>query len=138
MAAIGDAGADLKILGLANEPRFSIADQTTLLITVRRALMSLSRRRDGSVPRLFSGHETDGAPIQSGRHEHIFLAAADLDRDGRIDRLIVGAPWRCDRAIQPGGSDPALFDRRSYGVRTQRGPSGKARHRVIGRRRSWR
>jgi CRISPR-associated protein Csb2 len=111
MAAIGDPGADVKIFRLANEPHIAIADQTALLIAVRRALMSLSRRSDGSVPRLFSGHEADGAPAQSGRHEHVFLAAADLDRDGRVDRLIVGAPWRCDRAVRRGGRDRALFDR---------------------------
>jgi CRISPR-associated protein Csb2 len=111
MAPIGDAGGDLKIFGLADEPRIAIAGRTALLVAVRRALMSLSRRSDGSIPRLFSGHETDGAPAQSGGHEHVFLAAADLDRDGRIDRLIVGAPWRCDRAVQPGRGDRAFFDR---------------------------
>lgn len=73
--------------------------------------MSLSRQPDGGVPRLFSGHEFDGGPARSGRHEHIFLAVADSDADGFIDRVIVAAPWRCDRSVQPGRGDPALFDR---------------------------
>jgi len=64
------------------------------------------------VPLLFSGHEPDGAPASSGGHEHVFLAADDADRDGHIDRLIVAAPWVCDRSRHgPRQSDRALFDR---------------------------
>jgi CRISPR-associated protein Csb2 len=106
-----EARRDLVIFGLATEPCVPTGDRSVLLSAVRRALMSLSRRSDGSVPRLFSGHETDGAPARSGRHEHVFLSAADLNGDGYIDRLIVAAPWRCDRSAQPDRGDPALFDR---------------------------
>jgi CRISPR-associated protein Csb2 len=106
-----EARRDLVIFGLAAEPGVAISDRSALLSAVRRALMSLSRRSDGSVPRLFSGHETDGAPAQSGRHEHVFLSAADLDGDGYIDRLIIIPPWRCDRSVQPDRGASALFDR---------------------------
>jgi CRISPR-associated protein Csb2 len=108
---VGDAETDVVVFRLGAEPRVAIGDRTAFLIAVRRALMSLSRRADGSVPRLFSGHEGDGAPAQSGRHEHLFLSAADLDGDGYIDALIVSAPWRCDHSVRPAVGDAALFDR---------------------------
>jgi CRISPR-associated protein Csb2 len=103
--------ADLAVFTLASEPRITTGDRNALLNAVRRALMSLSRRDDGRVPRLFSGHEEDGAPAQSGRHEHVFLSAADLDEDGYIDTVIVAAPWRCDRSVHPSREDRALFQR---------------------------
>jgi CRISPR-associated protein Csb2 len=68
MQPVGDAWRDVVVFGLASEPRISTADRGALLGAVRRALMSLSRQSDGAVPRLFSGHETDGAQAQSGRH----------------------------------------------------------------------
>src|SRR6185437_858075 len=74
--------------------------RTAFLEAVRRALMARARKDDGSVPRLFSGHEKGGGAARSGRHEHVFLAAADFDGDGAIDRLVVAAPWRCDRAVR--------------------------------------
>jgi CRISPR-associated protein Csb2 len=111
MEPVSTARRDVAVFGLTADPRVAVGDRTALLIAVRRTLMALSRRSDGSVPRLFSGHETDGAPAQSGRHEHLFLAAVDLDGDGRIDRLIVTAPWGCDRSVAPGHGDQALFDR---------------------------
>ena len=111
MEAVRDRWADVMTFELAAEPGVAIGDRSALLHAVRRALMALSRRPDGGVPRLFSGHETDGRPAHSGRHEHVFLAGADFDGDGYIDRLIVAAPWRCDRSVQPRRGDPALFDR---------------------------
>jgi CRISPR-associated protein Csb2 len=110
MEPIRDSWRDLMILKLAQETRVTVDDRIPLLQAIRRALMALARRGDGSVPRLFSGHEIDGAPAHSGSHEHIFLAAADFDSHGYIDRVIVAAPWRCDRSVQPGRGDPALFD----------------------------
>jgi CRISPR-associated protein Csb2 len=78
-----------------------VADRQDLLQAVRRALMARSRDCKGQVVRLFSGHENDGGPAASGRHEHIFLAADDGDHDGCIDRLVVAAPWVCDRSMRP-------------------------------------
>jgi CRISPR-associated protein Csb2 len=106
-----DAWHDVLVFGLAPDPRVAAADRGALLDAVRRALMSLARRGDGSVPRLFSGHEPDGAAAQSGRHEHVFLSAADLDADGYIDALIVSAPWRCDHSVRPNRDEASLFDR---------------------------
>ena len=96
---------------------FSIAPETNdvalLLYAVRRALMALARddNDNGQVPRLFSGHEREGAPARSGGHDHIFLAADDADGDGRIDRLIVAAPWACDRTTKGRREDRACFDK---------------------------
>lgn len=72
--------------------------------------MALSRQRDGSVPRLFSGHESDGERSKTGRHEHVFLAADDRDKDGLIDRLIVAAPWSCDRSVRPERGARRMFE----------------------------
>jgi CRISPR-associated protein Csb2 len=78
---------------------------------VRRALMASARDADGRIPRLFSGHEPDGRPASSGRQEHIFLAADDGDGDGRIDRIIVAAPWACDRSLSADRQRAKIFDK---------------------------
>ena len=109
---VSHARSDVVVFQLAAaEPRVATGDRIAFLSAVRRALMSLSRRSDGSVPRLFSGHEADGAPAQSGRHEHLFLSTADFNGDGYIDALIVSAPWRCDHSVRPAPGDATLLDR---------------------------
>lgn len=112
MAPVRDAWRDVMTFTLSRETNVAIADAAGLLRAVRRALMALSRNADGSVPRLFSGHEVSGDPAASGRHEHVFLAVDDTDCDGRIDRLIVAAPWACDHSSRtPKRRDRARFDR---------------------------
>ena len=112
MAPVKDAWRDVIVFSLPPEAGVAVADAAELLRAIRRALMALSRDSRGAVPGLFSGHEPDGAPASAGGHEHVFLAADDADRDGRIDRLIVAAPWVCDRSGHaPRQSDRALFDR---------------------------
>ena len=112
MAPKKDASHDVLVFSMKPETRISTADTIPLLHAVRRALMALaSKENRGRVPRLFSGHEPDGTPASSGRHEHIFLAADDTDGDGRIDRLIVAAPWVCDRTIQGDDREHADFNR---------------------------
>ncbi|MGH7029534.1 MAG: type I-G CRISPR-associated protein Csb2 [Stellaceae bacterium] len=110
MQPVRNAWRDLVAFGLASAPRVSTADREAFLGAVRRALMSRSRQPDGSVPRLFSGHESDGRPAQSGRHEHVFLSAADLDADEYLDALIVSSPWRCDHSVRLIPDDAVLFD----------------------------
>jgi CRISPR-associated protein Csb2 len=102
-------GGDLLVFGMPAEPRIAFDRRDDLLRAVRRALMACARRDDGGVPRLFSGHEPDGSAAASGRHDHIFLAAADLDRDGWLDRLLVAAPWVCDRSVRATDEAKALF-----------------------------
>jgi CRISPR-associated protein Csb2 len=148
MQPVRDASRGVVVFGLASEPRISAADRGALLGAVRRALMSLSRQSDGGVPRLFSGHEADGAPAQSGRHEHVFLSGADLNEDGYIDSLIVSAPWRCDHPVRHVHADAALFDRVVSSLELVRAgrlgivslvmhPAGAEDCRVVGPARMW-
>ncbi len=111
MAPVRDTWRDLWIFTLPADAQVAVADRTDLLRAVRRALMALSRDDKGRVPPLFSGHELDGTPASSGRHRHVFLACADIERSGWIDRLIVAAPWVCDRSVQPKPGECAEFDR---------------------------
>ena len=111
LAPVKDSWRGVMVFTLPPETRVATSDAAALLRAVRRALMALSRNGRDTVPRLFSGHEHDGAPASSGGHEHIFLAADDANRDGRVDRLIVAAPWVCDRSGHASRrSDRALFD----------------------------
>ena len=113
MAPQKDALHDVLEFSIAPRTNIAAADATPLLHAVRRALMAiaLDDNDDGHVPRLFSGHEREGSPARSGGHDHIFLVADDADGDGRIDRLIIVAPWVCDRTTKRGREDRARFDR---------------------------
>lgn len=101
LAPASDAWRDVLTFRVPRESAIPTGDGPALVHAARRALMSLSRNRDGRVPRLFSGHEPDGGRAASGGHEHVFLVADDHDKDGLIDRLIVAAPWACDRLTEP-------------------------------------
>jgi CRISPR-associated protein Csb2 len=111
MEPLKDAWRDVIVFSLQCDGRVAAADRAELLSAVRRALMALSRDKKGDVSTLFSGHEADGGPAVSGSHRHVFLAGADLDHDGRIDQLIVAAPWICDRSARPGRGERVAFDR---------------------------
>ena len=110
MAPQKDGSHDALAFSIASGANIATTDSALLLHAVRRALMALSEDKLGRVPRLFSGHEPDGAPARSGGHEHIFLATDDTDKDGRIDRLIVAAPWVCDHTTRGSREDQACFD----------------------------
>lgn len=110
MAPHKDVWHDALVFSIAPETSIATADAALFLHAVRRALMAHSRDANGQVPRLFSGHERAGAPARSGGHEHVFLAVDDADEDGRIDRLIVAAPWTCDRTTKGSREDRACFD----------------------------
>jgi CRISPR-associated protein Csb2 len=120
MRPVKDAWRDVLVFPLAADANITVADRQDLLQAIRRALMARSRDHSGQVARLFSGHESDGGPAVSGRHEHIFLAADDSDQDGRIDRLIVAAPWVCDRSMRPHGDMREAFDKVVSGLTTVR------------------
>ena len=112
MAALKDALRDVVSFGIAPQANIAVADGPALMHAVRRALMSLARDGNARVPRLFSGHEDDGGRAATGHHEHVFLAANDEDGDALIDRLVVAAPWACDRSgAPPTQRDRVLFDR---------------------------
>ena len=113
MAPQNDALHDVLAFSIAPETNIATANVASLLHAVRRALMALARddNDNGHVPPLFSGHEREGAPARSGGHDHIFLAADDADGNGRIDRLIVVAPWACDRTTKGRREDRACFER---------------------------
>ncbi len=101
---------DAAIFDVPLEADISVADRWPFLRAVRRATMALARRDDGAVATLFSGHEPGGAKASSGHHRHVFFAAADLDRDGRVDTLMAAAPWACDRSASPEAGEPTEFD----------------------------
>jgi CRISPR-associated protein Csb2 len=110
MAPVRDVWRDVMVFRLPQDPKIAAGDTPLLLRAVRRALMALSRDPNGKVPTLFSGHEAGGAPARSGRHEHVFLAADDCDGDGYLDRLLVSAPWACDRTVHGSHVDRRRFD----------------------------
>jgi CRISPR-associated protein Csb2 len=111
MAPVKEAWRDVMVFSLPADARVAVADGVDLLRAVRRALMALSRDDRGNVPPLFSGHEPNSAPARSGQHKHVFFASADVDGDGITDRLIVAAPWACDRSFRGQRLDRARFDR---------------------------
>ena len=111
MAPQKDILDSVLVFSVAPETNIATHDAASLLHAARRALMALSRDDNGHVPRLFSGHEREGAPARSGGHDHVFLATDDADRDGCIDRLIVAAPWACDLTTKANRKDRACFDR---------------------------
>ena len=111
MAPRKDIPSDAMVFSIVSETRIAAADTAPLLRAARRALLSLSQDDNRRVPRLFSGHEPDGMPARAGGHEHVFLAADDADGDGRIDRLIVAAPWACDHTTKGSREDRVCLDR---------------------------
>lgn len=111
MAPQKGTSQSLCVLPIMSDVGIAMSDAKLLLSAVRRALMALSRNEDGRVPKLFSGHEQDRGPARSGIHEHVFLAANDTDNDGYINRLIIVAPWVCDRTTKGTPSDHSCFDR---------------------------
>jgi CRISPR-associated protein Csb2 len=118
MAPVADAWREVLVFSLSASAPLAVADRAELLRAVRRALMALSRDNKGNVPPLFSGHEPDGAPAGSGRHSHVFLAC--IDREGRIEQLIVAAPWAIDRTARPDRGQRAEFDRVAASLETVR------------------
>ena len=111
MAPVKNASDDVLCFPISATAHLSIYDAKPLLRATRRALMSLSKGDTNQVPELFSGHKSNGAPAGSGQHEHIFLAVDDTDGTGYLDRLIVAAPWACDRAAKANRGKRASFDR---------------------------
>ncbi len=111
MAPQKDVLQDVLVFSIGTETNIATADAASLLYAVRRALMALARDDNRHIPRLFSGHEPEGTPARSGGHDHVFLAADDADGDGHIDRLIVAAPWVCDRTTKEKREDRACFER---------------------------
>lgn len=86
-------------------------DRPALLQAARRALMALARDERGNLHVLFSGHEPAGGPARSGQHRHVFLAADAVPGADRIIRILVAAPWLCDRSVTPTGPERREFDR---------------------------
>jgi CRISPR-associated protein Csb2 len=101
MAPVREAWRDVVAFAVPAAAEIADIDGSALAHAVRRALMAISREVKGEAIRLFSGHEPDGGRAASGRHEHIFIAADDSNRDGRVDRVVVAAPWVCDRSLRP-------------------------------------
>jgi len=115
-----DRHRDVLILPLRPDCRPAVAEGSTVVAALRRALMSLAADGDGHVSTLFSGHPEGPGPARSGQHRHVYLLADDGDGDGLLDRLIVIAPWRVDRSVPASAGDRAGFERVVAGLRTLR------------------
>lgn len=98
-----ESDQDVFVLQIDPETAPRTSERIAFLEAVRRALMSRAADEKGQVPPLFSGHEADGGPARSGRHEHLFLAASESDK--RLDRLLVVAPWAADRSGEKGSRE---------------------------------
>lgn len=103
------AGADAFVFDLPLADRDNRVPLESVIRTARKALMSLAANARDEVPRIFSGHESDGRPAASGRHEHVFLAV-DTTEQG-LHRLLVIAPWLADRRFVPRQWQRRQFDR---------------------------
>ena len=78
-----------------------------LLVHLRKALMALARDPSGNVGQLFSGHEFHGGSASTGKHQHVFLS---LDQLCDTTRLIVAAPWACDRNFKASADAAREFE----------------------------
>lgn len=113
MAPVQAATASDGVAVFRIDPRHPIpaTERENILRAVRRAVMALAQEVVGSkadLPRLFSGHEPDGRPARSGRHEHLFFAAEATNEC--ISRVLIVAPWRVDRSHQQTRKENKLFD----------------------------
>ncbi len=107
MAPVPDAAPLLHIFAIDLETAPSASAAEAIARALRRAVMAraeaewraLGRRE--ALPTFFTGHEPDGRPKRSGRHEHLFFLADDCNGDGRLDRLAVIAPALADRSKEP-------------------------------------
>ena len=74
--------------------------------------MSLARDDKGQVGRLFSGHKSNGSSDITDYHAHVFLAVdGGTSGEEMIRRLVVVAPWACDRRAKSDPEDRRLFDK---------------------------
>lgn len=120
LAPLQGGDPDAVVIPLKHESRPLVEERRLFLHAVRRALMARARDITGAPGRFFSGHEPDGTPARSGGHNHVFLAADDVDDDGRIDLLLVIAPWRADRSRRAKGSERSDFYRVATSLQTVR------------------
>ena len=85
-----------------------------LIKAARGKLISLadeeSSRWGPALLRMASGHESDGRPILTGKHEHVFLSAA-VNARGGIQVLMLSAPWAGDKSYLPGNLEIRCFER---------------------------
>jgi CRISPR-associated protein Csb2 len=95
-----------------------IAEREELARALRRAVMARvdeelrreHRYRGEPLATFFTGHTTNGAPARSGRHEHLFFLADDVDGDGYIDRLVVLSPHLADRSFGRGSENRSIME----------------------------
>jgi CRISPR-associated protein Csb2 len=97
MAPAPEAPQKVLEFTISGEKPVSSRDRVEFLRAVRRALMALDREYggEGAVSRLFSGHEKDGAPARSGKHEHVFLATRS--NGDHLSTLLIFSPDLVDR-----------------------------------------
>lgn len=107
----GPEVADALTYQIAAASRPAVGQRLPVLQAARAAVMSLARTADGGVLPLFSGHGEGPGPARPGDHRHVYIAALDGDGDGRLDQILIIAPWRVDRGVVPTDDDRADFAR---------------------------
>lgn len=119
-----EAEGDIKVLTLHPDCRPARENRAAFLQAVRRALMALDRDFGGpgsaKPGRMSSGHEADGSPARSGKHEHLFLAADQENTSGCLERLLIVAPWKADLKARASDRDRMAFRKITDGLLTVR------------------
>lgn len=107
MRPVREAPPDVHVFLVAPGSAPEVRHTREVSRALRRAVMARAEAVAGSrleprgrLPVYFTGHEPDGAPARSGRHEHIFVVAADTDQNGRLDCLVVVTPEAADRSLR--------------------------------------
>lgn len=115
---------------LSNSLPLSAGD--LLIKAARGKLIAMADKEQGrfgpALLRMASGHERDGRPILTGKHEHVFLSATG-DARGSIGVLLLSAPWAGDKSYLPGGLEARCFERLARLLEgAVRLPGGRAMH----------
>jgi CRISPR-associated protein Csb2 len=103
----------LGVVAYALSNPLPLSARDLLIKAARGKLIAMADKEQGrfgpALLRMASGHERDGRPILTGKHEHVFLSATG-DARGGIGVLLLSAPWGGDKSHLPGGIEARCFE----------------------------